>query len=126
MIKYILLWFPMLFLAIANGIMREALIRPRTTLVRAHQLSTFSLICLFSLYFYILILIFPETTQGQALKAGFLWLALTLAFEFGFGRYRGRTWGELIGEYNIFAGKVWILIPIWVTFGLWILLKLIK
>jgi hypothetical protein len=45
-----------------------------------------------------------------------LWLVLTLAFEFGFGAFvGGRTWSELVGEYNLLVGRVWVFIPVWVA-----------
>jgi len=53
--------------------------------------------------------------DGWLTVVGLLWLVLTLAFEFGFGRFGGRSWSSLLQEYNVVAGKVWVLIPAWVA-----------
>jgi hypothetical protein len=61
----------------------------------------------------------PKT--GEALAAGFLWLALTLAFDFLFGHFvDGHTWARLLADYDLAAGRVWVLIPLWVGLAPWV------
>ncbi|WP_207492617.1 hypothetical protein [Aridibaculum aurantiacum] len=115
MIKYLLLWFPMLIIAIANGILREGFICRFTEPIHAHQLSTLTLIILFAFYISFVIKQNPPASQLQAIMVGLLWLLLTLIFEFGFGRWRGNSWDSLLMEYNLLAGRLWILIPLWVA-----------
>ena len=115
MMKYFLFWFPMLLLAVINGTARDFLYKERVGELAAHQISTFSLLLLFGIYIYLIIAKYPPGSRMQSLLIGFLWLSLTLAFEFGFGRFTGNSWSKLFGEYNILRGRVWILIPIWVT-----------
>ena len=51
------------------------------------------------------------TTPDQALAAGGGWLGLTLLFEFGFGHFVSHEpWAELLADYNIFRGRIWILV----------------
>ncbi len=119
MLKYLLLWFPMLLLAILNGAFRERAIVPRTSPGVAHRISTLTLLLLFAAYFYVLVRTVPPGSGKQALQAGLMWLLLTLAFEFGFGRYRGLSYEQMLSEYNILAGKWWVLVPIFVTVGFW-------
>jgi len=39
---------------------------------------------------------------------GALWLALTLAFEFGFFHYvAGKSWESLLAQYDVSAGHLW-------------------
>lgn len=114
MLKYFLLWFPMLALAIFNGLLREWY-KQFTGELTARQISTVTLIIFFAVYIYWVINTYPPRSSNFALMIGFLWLALTLAFEFGFGLYRGNSWSQLLSEYNILAGKLWILVPIWVA-----------
>ena len=58
----------------------------------------------------------PIATAGQALAIGALWLVLTLAFEFMLGRFvSGLSWREMLAEYNLAAGRLWSLVPIWVA-----------
>lgn len=125
MLKYLLLWFPMLLLAVLNGAFRESVIVPKTSPGMAHRISTLTLLLLFAAYFYVLARTVPPASGKQALQAGLMWLLLTLAFEFGFGRYRGLSWEQMLMEYNIFAGKLWILVPISVTVGFWAMHKIL-
>jgi hypothetical protein len=37
---------------------------------------------------------------------------MTVAFEFGFGHWvDGDSWSELLENYDVTAGKVWVLVP---------------
>lgn len=48
----------------------------------------------------------PSRPGPATLGAGLLWLGLTLAFEFGFGRgVQGRSWGELLQAYTFEGGN---------------------
>ncbi len=45
-----------------------------------------------------------------------MWLSLTVAFEFLFMHYvAGLPWVRLVHDYNVFAGRVWVVVLIWVT-----------
>ena len=91
MLKYILTWFPMLLLAIGNGALRDLVYKKYTGELTAHQLSTISLLLLFALYIGFIIRKYPPVSSKQAILVGALWMLLTLIFEFGFGKARGRT-----------------------------------
>jgi len=114
MLNYLLAWFPMLLLAIFNGIIREAVYKKAVGDLTAHQISTFTLMILFAVYIRYFLVKFPPASATEAISIGVLWVVLTLLFEFGFGRYRGNSWATLLGEYNLFQGRLWILIPVWV------------
>lgn len=126
MLKYLLLWFPMLLLAVLNGTARDLWYKKFTGELAAHQFSTISLILLFGIYIYLVLSRFPPDSETQSILIGLLWLILTLAFEFGFGRYRGNSWTTLMGDYNIMRGRIWILIPIWITVAPYIFYKITK
>ena len=50
---------------------------------------------------------------AAAVLVGFLWLSLTLMFEFGVGYYLfHRPWEHLIADYNLARGRVLILVLI--------------
>jgi hypothetical protein len=54
----------------------------------------------------------------SALATGGSWLALTVAFEFGFGHYvEGNAWEELLAQYDVTRGNVWVLVPLWTAVG---------
>ncbi len=114
-LKYFLAWVPMLLLAIANGALREWVFRKYVGELAAHQLSTFSLVVLFTVYIGMIIKYITPASPGQAVLIGLFWLALTLLFEFGFGRYRGNPWEKLLEDYNLLRGRLWIFVPVWVA-----------
>lgn len=106
----------MVIIAIVNGVVRQAWYGRYLGDLPAHQLSTLTALVLFGLYFWISFRFFPPTTAGQAWAIGFLWLGLTVAFEFLFGRYvAGHSWSRLFQDYNLGAGRVWVLIPLWLA-----------
>ncbi|WP_432737929.1 hypothetical protein [Maridesulfovibrio sp. FT414] len=109
-------WLPMLAIAIANGALRELGYAKFMTEIRAHQLSSFTAIVAFLFYTYILNRILPLTSARLALQAGGLWLVLTVLFEFIFGYLAaGKTWKELLANYNIFRGRLWTLVLVSVS-----------
>lgn len=125
MLKYFLLWFPMLLLAILNGTIRDLGYKKYLGDLLAHQVSTVSLIILFTIYIFLIVKYFPPVSATQAIWIGIIWMMMTLAFEFGFGRWRGNSWCAILHDYNILEGRIWILIPIWLTIAPYILFKFI-
>ena len=116
--KYALAWLGMMFLAIANGGLRDILYKQSLGDLAAHQLSTVLLLLLFAAYFRMLAVRWPLTSPSQAWSVGLIWLVLTLAFEFGFGHcIAGHSWARLCHDYNILAGRVWVFVPFWVLTG---------
>ncbi|HEV7332833.1 MAG TPA: hypothetical protein VGN63_17470 [Flavisolibacter sp.] len=111
MIIYLLAWFPMLLLAILNGIIREALLIKQMNIAKAHQVSTLTLLCLLGMYMVVFLRWSPPASAMQAVFIGSAWMFLTLLFEFGFGRYRGNSWQSMLAEYNLLEGKLWVLVP---------------
>ena len=111
-----LAWVPMVLIAIANGALREAWLTPRFGEWRGRQLSTILLLLLFSGYFAIAFSFWPLASAGQAMALGTAWLVLTLAFEFGLGRFVShRSWRQLLAEYDLLGGRLWVLVPVWVA-----------
>src|SRR5437764_9218561 len=108
MIKYILLWFPMLLIAVGNGSLRDFVYKRWTGALAAHQISTLSLLLFFALYIYWVVARYPPVSGRQALMVGLLWTLMTLCFEFGLGRWRGRSWSELFQDYKLWEGRIWL------------------
>lgn len=113
---YLWAWLGMMVLAIVNGAVRERWMAPRMSALAAHQCSTLLLLTMLFLYARLLFIHVPLTSAGQAVAVGSSWLLLTLAFEFGVGRLVGkRSWRALLDEYNLLAGRLWLLIPLWLV-----------
>ena len=117
-----LYWFALLATAIANAVLREKLLKPwlEPSLGKwAHQLSVFTGYGLFLLMTVLFLKLQRAPYSARDLwTLGAIWCGLTVVFEFGFGRYiAGRQWEHLLFEYNLAAGRIWILVPIWVFFA---------
>lgn len=112
--RYILAWLPMVLIAIINAGIREYTYAKFLGELRAHQLSTLTGIFALGLYIWLITSIWPIHSTSQAFIIGFIWLGLTLAFEFLFGHYvMHNPWSRLLADYNILAGRVWIFVLIW-------------
>jgi hypothetical protein len=106
----------MLFIAIINGAIREGWYGKHLSELQAHQISTVTGVLLFGVYVWALIHIWRPASAGQAMAMGLVWLGMTVAFEFLFGHYVAkRPWRDLLHDYNIFVGRVWVVVLVWVT-----------
>lgn len=115
-LRYTFAWFLLLIVAVANGTLRDWVYKNSLGELRAHQLSTFIAIMLFATVVGGLSRVWKLESASQAWTVGFIWLALTLAFEFLFFHYvAGKPWNVLLHDYNIMEGRVWILVVIWTT-----------
>ncbi|MCL6098637.1 MAG: hypothetical protein M1391_08690 [Bacteroidetes bacterium] len=124
LLKYFLLWFPMVIIAVINGTIRVAFLKDYLGELPAHQVSVFTGLILFGIYIMIVTRIWQIKSGAQALLIGFMWLCLTVAFEFVGGHYLfGNSWEKLFHDYNITQGRLWILILVWVTFAPYLFYK---
>ena len=99
-------------LAIANGAAREKLYADAVGDDAAAAISTGTLLALLGGYMWLLERRWPLDSRREALSVGAAWTALTVAFEFGFGHWvEGDSWSELLGSYDVTAGRVWVLVP---------------
>ena len=101
----------MVFIAIANGAIRQLGYEKLLGELSAHQLSCLTGIMLFLLYTGCLSLYWPLESSRQAFTIGLIWLILTIAFEFLFMHYGAKVpWGKLLQDYNILEGRLWVLV----------------
>lgn len=111
--RYLLFWLPMIPIAFANGTLRQLVFVKLVNELFAHQLSTITLMILSTVY---VVLVFPKLGvkhTSQAITVGLLWLILTVAFEFMLGRLTHRSWHSLLYDYNLLAGRIWLLFLLW-------------
>lgn len=108
-----LLWLPMIIIAIINGTARDLWYNKYISELAARQISTLSLILLLAIYINFTIKKYPPKSASQAFQIGLIWVLLTLGFEFGLGIIRGNSWMQLLNDYNVLKGHLWVLVPIW-------------
>jgi hypothetical protein len=112
--KYFFAWFPMVIIAILNGSLRQFVIMNYVDELTAHQISCFTGILFFAVYIYFITRRWKIESCRQSWIIGVMWIAMTIIFEFGFGHYvMGHPWEKLFHDYNIFAGRLWIVVLIW-------------
>lgn len=115
-LRYMLAWLPMMLIGIMNGVIREATYGKMLSELRAHQVSTITGALLLGIYIWIIIRVWSPASLQQAVLIGILWFGLTVTFEFLFGHYiAGHAWSHLLKDYNLLAGRVWLLILVWIT-----------
>ncbi len=113
LIRAVIIWFLLAFLAVLNGLVREAVIRPVLGEAAGHVIGT--------LIFCVIIFLVAITSLGwigassrrAAISIGVLWVVLAVTFEFLAGRYLfGYSWAELFADYDVQRGRIWILVPV--------------
>ena len=108
-----LVWLAILVFAILNGAFRQALLIPKLGEEPGHIISTLLLSAIvFLVTSFTLVWIHPLSI-GDAWFVGITWTGLTLAFEFLAGHYLfGNSWKQLLADYNVARGRIWVLVPI--------------
>ena len=110
--RWISAWVGAAALGVANGAGREALYANATGDEAAHLISTGTLLTLLGGYMRLLQRRWPLSSPREALSVGAAWAGMTVAFEFGFGHWVAHdSWSDLLKNYNISAGRVWVLVP---------------
>ena len=111
--RTVLIWFVLLIIAILNGGFREGVLVGKMGRGLAQAVSTVVLsLLILALGWTSVPWIGPQTLQ-DAWTIGVIWVALTLAFEFLGGHFLfGKPWQELLADYNLFAGRIWVMVLI--------------
>ncbi|MBS3817476.1 MAG: hypothetical protein KGY76_07950 [Candidatus Thermoplasmatota archaeon] len=107
-------WGLLVFMAILNAGLREGVISPALGDQAGHVLSSIILSAIIFLITYLFLkYVDLDYTNQDLLLVGALWLALTVSFEFLFGHFvMGNSWDTLLSDYNVFKGRVWVLVLI--------------
>ena len=105
-------WFMLLAIAVVAGAVRTTLLQPRVGEQAAHVIGTLASVAIFAVVIWCTVSwIAPRSDRGQLVRVGIGWVAATVLFEFGFGRYvMGHPWSRLLADYNLLAGRLWVLV----------------
>jgi hypothetical protein len=115
----------MLVLAVANGALREVSYAKAMPELRAHQLSTLIGSVLMGVFIWFVIRTWPPSSGRHALLVGLVWLVLTVAFEFFMGLVLAhRPLSQVLEQYDLSAGRVWVLFLLWLTLAPWVFFRL--
>lgn len=106
--KALVVWLGILILAVANGVLREAVLLPVLGKPEALILSGILLSVLILAVAYLALPWFGRMPAARYFAIGLGWLCLTLVFEFTFGRLaQGKPWPELLEAYAFRDGNLW-------------------
>jgi hypothetical protein len=109
--KALVVWLLLAVLAPLNGAVRNAWLTPRIGEPGGHLVSTFTLCAVILLVALATIRWIGPGSGGDAALIGVLWVLLTVTFEFVAGHYAfGTAWGDLLADYNVVRGRVWVLV----------------
>jgi hypothetical protein len=99
------LWLLLIAAEILHGIARGILLVPHVGEFRSNQIGVFTGSLIILVIALATVRWIGAKQPAQLLGIGVLWLALTLAFEFLFGRFVvGASWERLAADYNILEG----------------------
>ena len=111
LLRAMLVWLALLLLAIANGGLRESVLLPRMGTASAHAWSTITLSVAIAVTGWLTVPWIRPASAREAWLVGLGWMLLTVAFEFLAGRFLfHRPWQVLLADYNLAAGRIWILV----------------
>jgi uncharacterized BrkB/YihY/UPF0761 family membrane protein len=123
MSKAVLSWFMFIPIAFLNGYIREVTYKPCLGYLAGHQISTVIGTTAFLILIYFMFKkVVKKASNKELFLAGLLMTVMTIIFEFGFGHYiRGFSWDYLLADYNIFKGRIWIVVLLAELIGPWLI-----
>ena len=121
--KSILIWLAIIPLAILNGTLRQYLIAPLVGQTYAYPISG---LMLSGLIFTVAFLFIPRLGTGKPSTywlMGIAWVMLTITFETAMGISQGHNLNQILKNYDITTGNLWLLILIFTGFVPWLAAK---
>ncbi|MFH1801940.1 MAG: hypothetical protein ABH864_00645 [archaeon] len=117
----LVVWVLFVILAIINGLVRDKYYSDSLSELSKYQVSSVVLVFVLLIVMYLFFRKFGAAySNGDLWKIGFMWLVLTVAFEFVFGHYIvGHELGGAFVDYNIFAGRLQLLVLFFTLIGPW-------
>jgi hypothetical protein len=108
-------WLGMLAIAITNGALRNVITQPFLGEEVARRFATALLLVAIALYVWWFERRHPISSARRAWQVGLAWTALTLTFEFGLGLATGLSWTEMLADYDLTEGRIWVLVPLFIA-----------
>jgi hypothetical protein len=111
--RHLIAWCAVALLAVANGAARDLVYAPFVGALTAHQISTILLVLVIGAAAWFFQSRWPLGSAREAMLVGAGWTIQTLAFECLIGRLSGKSWELIFADYDLGAGRIWVLIPVW-------------
>ena len=109
--RSLLIWFLFIPLAILNGLLRDLVLTPSLGDALGRAVSSVTLSALILGVTMLFIKRIGVNTLTWLLIVGSFWLVLTMMFEFSFFLLvMGHPMDELLKEYDLFGGRLWLVV----------------
>jgi hypothetical protein len=116
--RSILWWLPLPIIGTLNGVLRGFLLNLIFQDFVARQFSSLLMIIWIFIYTAFIYKKLNVQKSVHAWFAGITWLLLTVAFEFILGYFiLGSSLESMLADYNLFAGRFWLLVLISILLG---------
>ncbi|MDR0333629.1 MAG: hypothetical protein LBI15_09215 [Dysgonamonadaceae bacterium] len=122
--KSILIWLPIIPLAILNGGLRDMFLTPWLGESYSRPISGF-ILCL--LIFVVSLIFIPRIGKGEEKtywKIGVLWIVLTIIVEMILGLIMGISFREMLKAYDITTGNLWLIVVLFMGITPWLVAKI--
>jgi len=103
-------WLLLAGVAVLNGWIREAVLIPSLGSTPGYVLSTLMLSVAILVVTHLTVRWMAPRSLVDAATIGLGWVLLTVGFEMGLGRSTGVSWADLLAEYDVAGGRIWILV----------------
>lgn len=110
-------WFGMLALAVALGAARDLALAPLLGDGPARAACTALLCAVFWAVIRRFVRVRNVAGRARLLALGAFWAGLTVCFEFSMGWLRGMALSAMLADYDVSAGRLWVLVPLTLLFG---------
>ncbi|HEV8124419.1 MAG TPA: hypothetical protein VGP80_09260 [Gemmatimonadales bacterium] len=114
-----LVWLGFAMVAVGGGIFRVIWLDPRIGTYAANLVETLGLTAFLGGIIWVTVpWLVPALGKRELMRLGVCWFCLTVAFEFLFGHFvDGASWSALLSNYDVRAGRLWVLVPLMMGFG---------
>jgi hypothetical protein len=121
LVPALIMWLVLLAAMMVNGTLRVLVLQPRLGEDLARQVACLSGIGILLALTVPFVGAAGDVRTRALFGVGALWLALTVAFEFVFGRHvSGASWESLLADYDLRRGRLWSLVLVTVLFAPWL------
>jgi hypothetical protein len=111
-------WIGFAGIAVLCGVLRVKLLEPMLGKPAAHVAGTLLVCLLIMAAIQLFVAASGLSATWPLMRVGVFWTVLTVGFEFVFGRLvMKKSYEELWADYNIFRGRVWVLVLVTTFWG---------
>jgi len=104
-VRSLVVWLLLIVAEIVHGVLRAILLVPMVGEFRSNQIGVFTGSAIIALIAFFTLRWIGATRSRSLFLVGSIWLALTVTFEIGFGRFVvDLSWERLVADYNIVKG----------------------